>query len=98
MGYSSASDNDDDDEVDDVKDAGRGNGNNDSMGGEDAEEEEEEGWGAKRDYYTTETIESKYDAEAEEEEAKRIQKKRLEKMTAADFGMQSTCVLVWCLS
>ncbi|KAH8679578.1 Sas10 C-terminal domain-containing protein [Tricladium varicosporioides] len=54
---------------------------------EEADEEEEEGWGtSKKDYYNADEIQTEADALEEEAEARRIQKKRLQKMTAADFG------------
>lgn len=53
----------------------------------EAEEEEEEGWGTSRkDYYNADMIETEVDAQEEEEEAKRLQQKRLQKMSEADFG------------
>ncbi|PGH21493.1 hypothetical protein AJ80_03161 [Polytolypa hystricis UAMH7299] len=57
---------------------------------EDAKEDEEEGlegWGSsKKDYYNADVIETEADALEEEEEAKKIQQKRLESMAEADFG------------
>lgn len=51
------------------------------------DEEEDEGWGtSKKDYYNADNIETEVDAQEEEAEARRLQKKRLQKMTAADFG------------
>lgn len=50
------------------------------------EEEEEEGWGASRkEYYNADAIETEAQALEEEEEAKRLQKKKLQKLSAADF-------------
>ncbi|CAD6498690.1 BgTH12-04351 [Blumeria graminis f. sp. triticale] len=58
----------------------------DEFGKED-DEEETEGWGAsKRDYYNHDQIETEADAIEEEAEARRLQQKKLAKMTAADFG------------
>jgi U3 small nucleolar RNA-associated protein 3 len=55
---------------------------------EDEDEEDIEGWGSsKKDYYNNDNIETEADALEEEEEAKRLQQKRLEKMTEADFGL-----------
>ncbi|KAK6607258.1 sas10 utp3 family protein [Botrytis cinerea] len=57
---------------------------------EDVEEEDEyaEGWGSsKRDYYDADNIETEADALMEEEEAKRLQQKRLSKLTKASFGL-----------
>lgn len=51
------------------------------------EDEEEETWGASRkDYYNADTILTEAEAQAEETEARRIQQKRLQKLTDADFG------------
>lgn len=59
------------------------------LSGEEAEGEEEEemeGWGSKKDYYNADVLETEADALDEEKEAKKIQQKRLQSMTAADFG------------
>jgi U3 small nucleolar RNA-associated protein 3 len=57
----------------------------------ESEEEEEEGWGASRkDYYNADEIQTEADALEEEAEAKRIQQKRLQKMTEADFGFDES--------
>ena len=49
---------------------------------------DDEGWGkSKRDYYNADTVETEGDALEEEEEAIRLQKKKLEGMTDADFGL-----------
>ncbi|KAM5429865.1 something about silencing protein 10 [Microsporum canis] len=62
--------------------------------GKNAEEDEEEGitaWGAsKSDYYNADTIETEGDALEEEEEAKKIQLKKLQAMTDADFGFEES--------
>ncbi|KAK2760736.1 hypothetical protein FQN54_001972 [Arachnomyces sp. PD_36] len=51
------------------------------------EDEEEGGWGSsKKDYYNADVLETEADALDEEKEAKKIQQKRLQSMTAADFG------------
>jgi U3 small nucleolar RNA-associated protein 3 len=66
--------------------------------GSDAEShgEEERGlgdWGAsKRDYYNADMIETEQDAAEEEAEARRLQEKRLQGMSEADFGMDEN---VW---
>lgn len=45
------------------------------------------GWGSsKRDYYNADNIETEADALEEEAEAKRLQQKKLQKMSEADFG------------
>ncbi|EGE03202.1 Sas10/Utp3 family protein [Trichophyton equinum CBS 127.97] len=62
--------------------------------GKKPEEDEEEGftaWGAsKSDYYNADTIETEGDALEEEEEAKKIQLKKLQSMTDADFGFDES--------
>ncbi|KAI9790528.1 MAG: hypothetical protein M1816_005035 [Peltula sp. TS41687] len=61
-----------------------------SKPGDDAEDDLQDGlehWGSsRRDYYNQDDIEDEADALEEEEEAKRLQQKRLEGMSAADFG------------
>ena len=55
------------------------------------EEEEEEGWGqSRKDYYNADVIETEIDAMEEEAEAKRLQQKRLQKMSEADFGFDES--------
>ncbi len=57
----------------------------------DDEDEDAEGWGTSRkDYYNTDQIETEADALEEEAEAKRIQQKRLQKMSEADFGFDES--------
>ena len=57
---------------------------------EEEEEEEEGGWGtSKKDYYNNDTIETEINAR-EEEEAKRLQQKKLQKMSEADFGFDES--------
>jgi U3 small nucleolar RNA-associated protein 3 len=52
------------------------------------EEEDAEGWGAsKKDYYNHDEILTEADALEEEMEARRLQQKRLAKMSDADFGI-----------
>lgn len=58
--------------------------------GED-EEEGLEAWGAsKSDYYNADAIETEGDALEEEEEAKKIQLKKIQSMTDADFGFDES--------
>lgn len=53
---------------------------------EDGEEEDSGWWGSsKQEYYNADNIETEADAEEEEVEAKRLQKKKLSKMTEEDF-------------
>jgi len=57
----------------------------------DDQDEGAEGWGTSRkDYYNTDQIETEADALEEEAEAKRIQQKRLQKMSEADFGFDES--------
>ncbi|OBT86436.1 hypothetical protein VE02_05325 [Pseudogymnoascus sp. 03VT05] len=60
----------------------------DSEGSEAEEEDEDaEGWGSsKKDYYNADNIETEVDALEEEAEAKRLQQKKLQSMSEADFG------------
>ncbi|KAI9699093.1 MAG: hypothetical protein M1836_003282 [Candelina mexicana] len=54
-------------------------------------DEDAGGWGSsKRDYYNADAIETEADALEEEAEAKRLQQKRLESMTEADFGFDES--------
>ncbi|TAQ91394.1 hypothetical protein B7494_g370 [Chlorociboria aeruginascens] len=62
---------------------------------DDSKEEEEDvdagGWGSsKRDYYDVDMIETEADALEEEAEAKRLQQKKLQKMSEADFGFDES--------
>jgi U3 small nucleolar RNA-associated protein 3 len=51
------------------------------------EVEDADGWGSsRRDYYDADVIETEADAMEEETEAKRLQQKKLQKMSEADFG------------
>ena len=59
-----------------------------------AEDEVEEGWGtSKKDYYNADVIETEADALEEEQEAIRLQKKQLQGMTEADFGVDEAAWL-----
>lgn len=66
----------------------------DSINGDGAASENEEGlegWGtSKKDYYNADDIESEGDALEEEEEAMRLQQKKLESMADADFGFDES--------
>jgi U3 small nucleolar RNA-associated protein 3 len=84
LGYSSESEDDDD-----VADAAPRKAGVDSAEEEVSEEEDEDagGWGTSRkDYYNNDQIETEADALEEEAEAKRLQQKKLQKMSEADFG------------
>ena len=55
---------------------------------EPVEDEDDGGWGpSKKDYYNADPIETQEDAIEEEKEALRLQRKQLEGMTEADFGL-----------
>ncbi|KAG0648206.1 U3 snoRNA-associated 11 [Hyphodiscus hymeniophilus] len=83
LGYSSAEEEDEEDPV-----PSKGARIKQYSEDEDAEpEEEEEGWGASRkDYYNADVIETEIDAKEEEEEARHLQQRKLQKMSEADFG------------
>jgi U3 small nucleolar RNA-associated protein 3 len=55
------------------------------------EDEDAEGWGtSKKDYYNNDQVETEADALEEEAEAKRLQQKKLQKMSEADFGFDES--------
>jgi U3 small nucleolar RNA-associated protein 3 len=83
------SDSDDEDEAHDQMNA-------ESEEEEQVEDEDEdaEGWGtSKKDYYNNDEIQTEADALEEEAEALRLQKKKLQKMSEADFGLDD--ILDW---
>ncbi|KAL8365974.1 hypothetical protein RB595_004653 [Gaeumannomyces hyphopodioides] len=83
---------DDDDDSDDDEDIDRrqeddsdGGGDPRADGGE-ADEDDRGYWGSsKKEYYETDALETEADALAEEAEAKRLQQKKLARMSEADF-------------
>ncbi|KAI8634647.1 Sas10 C-terminal domain-containing protein [Xylariaceae sp. FL1651] len=97
LGYSEDSDDDDDDNNDEThsklprkpsKSAKRPvDDDSEIEQKEEDEEDHDEGyWGSSRkDYYDADQIETTFDAEEEEKEALRLQKKKLAKMSEADF-------------
>ncbi|KAI2630442.1 Sas10 C-terminal domain-containing protein [Xylaria nigripes] len=94
LGYSGSSDNDDEHDRPQRKSrkpakSGKQQDNDDSdleRKNQDDEEHDEGYWGASRqDYYDADQIETTVDAEEEEKEALRLQKKKLAKMSEADF-------------
>jgi U3 small nucleolar RNA-associated protein 3 len=95
LGYDESEDDDkvdDDDEESEVEDARDSKRPNKSSRDEEqnGEEDEEEvgGWGSSRkDYYDADQIETEADARMEEEEALRLQQKKLSRMTEEDFGL-----------
>lgn len=81
LGHSS--DSDSEDEPDQAEAVASSDGEEQGEGDEDAD-----GWGSSRkDYYNNDNIETEADALEEEQEARRLQQKRLQKMTEADFGL-----------
>ncbi|PVH76836.1 hypothetical protein DL98DRAFT_464472 [Cadophora sp. DSE1049] len=91
LGYSSSES--DDDEIEETK-SRRKLAKDDLSDDEEQqqeEEEEEEGWGTSRkDYYNNDEIQTEADALEEEAEAKRLQQKKLQKMSEADFGFDES--------
>ncbi|KAJ8123459.1 hypothetical protein ONZ43_g598 [Nemania bipapillata] len=93
LGYSEDSDDDEDDEPQRKQPrksnkSGKKRDDDDSdMEQKEQEEEHDDGyWGSSRkDYYDADQIETTVDAEEEEKEALRLQKKKLAKMSEADF-------------
>ncbi|KAI1423824.1 Sas10 C-terminal domain-containing protein [Xylaria sp. FL1777] len=93
FGYSEDSDDDEDDKPHHKQSQKSGNsGKRQDDDDSDVEQKQDEGendegyWGSsKRDYYNADQIETTVDAEEEEKEALRLQKKKLAKMSEADF-------------
>lgn len=95
LGYSDGSDDDDDDDDEPSHKQTRNSGKSEKRKkGDDSDAEQGEGeqerddgyWGSSRnDYYNADQIETTIDAEEEEKEALRLQKKKLAKMSEADF-------------
>ncbi|CZS90915.1 related to SAS10 protein, involved in silencing [Rhynchosporium agropyri] len=89
LGYSSESDDDEVEEPKQARRSGKGELSDDEE--PEDEEEEEEGWGtSRRDYYNNDEIQTEADALEEEAEAKRLQQKKLQKMSEADFGFDES--------
>lgn len=75
-----------DHDLDDLSDASDGPGKRRGRG--DEEEQDPYDWGpSRKDYYNADPITTEADALEEEAEARRLQKKQLERMTDADFGL-----------
>ncbi|KAJ3535201.1 hypothetical protein NM208_g7231 [Fusarium decemcellulare] len=90
LGYEDDDSEDDDDEQDKRPRKTKGSGSKDALSDDEASEDEEEGdsgwWGSsKTEYYNADNIETEADALEEEVEAKRLQQKKLSKMTEEDF-------------
>lgn len=95
LGYSENSDDDEEDEPKHKqpkkksKSAKKGQAKDDDSDVEEKQDEDEQDdgyWGSSRkDYYDADQIETTNDAEEEEKEALRLQKKKLAKMSEADF-------------
>ncbi|CAI6245796.1 unnamed protein product [Periconia digitata] len=80
-------DDDDDDDDEELSDDDSEASENAEPQAEDDDDEDADGWGpSKKDYYNADAIETEQDALDEEAEARRIQKKQLRAMTAADYG------------
>ncbi|KAF4556995.1 Sas10 C-terminal domain-containing protein [Elsinoe fawcettii] len=93
LGYSDEDDAEELEEDEDNDDVPAANGNvkrNVRSDDEDEDQEEDDElneWGAsKQDYYGADEMETEQDALDEEAEAKRLQQKQLETLTAADYG------------
>jgi U3 small nucleolar RNA-associated protein 3 len=88
LGYATTEDDEVDVEADDNTDNVRKKAKDDSASeGPEEDDEDAGGWGSsKRDYYNADNIETEADALEEEAEAKRLQQKKLQKMSEADFG------------
>ncbi|KAH7393632.1 Sas10 C-terminal domain-containing protein [Cadophora sp. MPI-SDFR-AT-0126] len=87
LGYSSESDDDGDVEEPQKSRKSAKDDFSDDEEQQQEEEEEEEGWGTSRkDYYNNDEIQTEADALEEEAEARRLQQKKLQKMSEADFG------------
>lgn len=82
---------DDDDDSDDDEDIDRRQEDESDDGGDpradgEADEDDRGYWGSsKKEYYETDALETEADALAEEAEAKRLQQKKLARMSEADF-------------
>lgn len=80
LGYDEQSSDDEDEDIDDTIDQ--------PLENVDGEDEDAGDWGTSRkDYYNNDQIETEADALEEEAEAKRLQQKKLLKMSEADFGL-----------
>jgi U3 small nucleolar RNA-associated protein 3 len=90
LGYSPSEDEEDESEVEQPQLKSKSKSNVKSTSEDEAIDEDDEdvgGWGSsKRDYYNADNIETEADALEEESEAKRLQQKKLQKMSDADFG------------
>ena len=85
LGYSSSNSDDDEEDTAPTKPSRIETYSEDEQSQQ--EEEEEEGWGnSRKDYYNADVIETEIDAREEEEEARRLQQRKLQKMSEADFG------------
>lgn len=100
LGYDQEEDDDDDDEDEEEDERlersapnakrlakGTKTADSESENGDKEEEEEDSGWwgSSKKEYYDADKIQTEADALEEEQEARRLQKKRLAKMADEDF-------------
>lgn len=87
LGYSSDSSEDIEEEAPKSKKSTKAAKNVSDSDREEEYDEDAGGWGtSKRDYYNADHIQTEADALEEEAEAKRLQQKKLQKMSEADFG------------
>ncbi|KAL8334707.1 hypothetical protein RB598_009114 [Gaeumannomyces tritici] len=79
-------DDDDDEDVDGRQEDDSDDGGDPRADGGEADEDDRGYWGSsKKEYYETDALETEADALAEEAEAKRLQQKKLARMSEADF-------------
>jgi U3 small nucleolar RNA-associated protein 3 len=93
LGYSSMSEEDEDEDEEHDEPPPKKRNAAESSEEEASEEEDEDagGWGtSKKDYYNNDQLETEADAVEEEAEAKRLQQKKLQKMSEADFGFDES--------
>ncbi|KAL8397694.1 hypothetical protein RB594_004414 [Gaeumannomyces avenae] len=80
------SDDDDDEDIDGRQEDDSDGGGDPRADGGEADEDDRGYWGSsKKEYYETDALETEADALAEEAEAKRLQQKKLARMSEADF-------------
>ncbi len=87
LAYDDSDDSDADQKQSKPKKSSSGKKNAGDDDSADEEDEEDAGWwgSSKQEYYNADKLETEADAEEEEAEAKRLQKKKLAKMTEEDF-------------
>lgn len=91
LAYSDESEDDEDEEQDEAHSKNLNAAEFSDGEAADEEDEDAEGWGtSKKDYYNNDQVETEADALEEEAEAKRLQQKKLQKMSEADFGFDES--------